>query len=105
MLYSHVAQVDAANASRLQNLTGECKVYKAVDSTKVESEVKILNDTRAPLELCLKVDAQVMLLKNVDTQLVNGNTNSAFNRLPGKSHFLHRAGLSKRQIPLQGHFY
>jgi ATP-dependent DNA helicase PIF1 len=46
--------------------------YGAIDSGKDASRDKILANFMAPKELCLRVDAQVMLIKNVDEQLVNG---------------------------------
>ncbi|CAH8610055.1 unnamed protein product [Dicrocoelium dendriticum] len=72
-LCTHRADAEAWNSKMLSALKGEEKVYRAQDSN---AKYERLLDTicPAPSELRLKVGAQVMLLRNVDTHrgLVNG---------------------------------
>ncbi|GAA6009624.1 hypothetical protein JCM11491_001037 [Sporobolomyces phaffii] len=70
-------QVDLANQNRLRALKGEEYVFKAEDwaGDKTPEQMKTdtyLNNFMAPERLVLKVGAQVMLIKNLDTTLVNG---------------------------------
>lgn len=60
--------------SRLQT---QQEVFKAVDGGSISDEnqkQKMLANFMAPQLLQLRVDAQVMLIKNVDDTLVNGST-------------------------------
>ncbi|CAH8510966.1 unnamed protein product [Schistosoma rodhaini] len=74
-LCTHRADADAWNQRKLSELPGSCKVYRSQDngvgkgiSTTIDSSCP------APSVLNLKVGAQVMLLRNLDTSrgLVNG---------------------------------
>lgn len=52
-------------------------VFRAVDGGTIHDEAqkqKMLANFMAPADLHLRVDAQVMLIKNVDETLVNGST-------------------------------
>jgi len=69
-LYSLRNQVDAANNDRLQHLKGPIHRYTASDW----GDASKLNGCMAPTELELKLDAQVMLIKNLTPNLVNGST-------------------------------
>ena len=71
-LYSHRADVDQENAIQLAKLTGESKSYYAQDSgTKKEDAAKLF---MAPSCLTIKVEAQVILISNLDPpNLVNGS--------------------------------
>lgn len=61
--------MDASNNGRLAALTGEAYKYEAIDSGDKNKADQCI----APRILNLKKDAQVMLLKNYDSQLVNGS--------------------------------
>ncbi|KAG2183553.1 hypothetical protein INT43_006559, partial [Umbelopsis isabellina] len=69
-LYSLRSQVDASNINRLHGLTGPLHRYTA---TNLGDQTK-LKGCMAPEELELKLDAQVMLIKNLTSSLVNGST-------------------------------
>lgn len=55
--------------SRLNNLPGEERIFTAVDT----GHKILMKSCIAPEKLSLKVKAQVMLLKNIDSTLVNGS--------------------------------
>jgi hypothetical protein len=63
-------QVEIANNDRLRHLTGATHRYTANDW----GDQPRLNGCMAPVELELKMDAQVMLIKNLTPSLVNGST-------------------------------
>lgn len=70
-------QVDIANQNRLRALKGEEVIFKAEDwaGDKTPEQMKsdtYLNNFMANERLVLKIGAQVMLIKNLDTTLVNG---------------------------------
>lgn len=73
-LFPTRGEVDSANTSRMMRLSGQEQNYPAVDSgiSDVNVRNKILANFMAPENLVLKKGAQVMLIKNIDTQLVNG---------------------------------
>ncbi len=72
-LYSHNADVDTENRSRLERLPGDEAVFDAKDSPK-KAPSNVFRNFRAPKRLALKVGAQVILLKNDGkTGLVNGS--------------------------------
>lgn len=73
-LFPTRGEVDAANNARMKRLSGQPMEFKAVDSGVVDLNVrnKILANFMAPELLTLKKGAQVMLIKNLDNQLVNG---------------------------------
>ena len=72
-------QVDAENERRLKTLPGESKIYRSRDgpnaagSTQSEQQKKLLENFMAPETIVLKIDAQVMMIKNLDETLVNGS--------------------------------
>jgi ATP-dependent DNA helicase PIF1 len=73
--YPRRQQVDAANAARMAALpSADVRTYDAQDAGKLPSDQRrrVLEGFMAPLSLDLKVDAQVMLIKNLDEELVNG---------------------------------
>ena len=72
-LYSHNADVDQENDQQLRLLPGERIKYKARD-TGTKAAQQILQHCQAPSELLLKLNAQVILLKNLDMYagLANG---------------------------------
>jgi len=69
-------EVENANATRLSQLQGEGRTYSARDESKLldpQQRDKLLSNVMAPPSLTLKVNAQVMLIKNIDDSLVNGS--------------------------------
>ncbi|THG95259.1 hypothetical protein EW026_g6358 [Hermanssonia centrifuga] len=68
-------EVDRANAARLTSLPGPSFKYESRDSGAAppEKRAKLLDNMVATRLLELKIDAQVMLIKNVDESLVNGS--------------------------------
>lgn len=73
-LFPTRSEVDGANNMRMQRLSGQVMTYQATDSGETDQVArdKILSNFLAPEQLTLKKGAQVMLIKNIDTQLVNG---------------------------------
>lgn len=69
-------EVDAANNSKMRLLTGRSETYHAEDSgTIIEKSHrdKLLSNCMAPISIELKINSQVMLIKNIDDGLVNGS--------------------------------
>uniref|UniRef100_A0A1B0FNS8 ATP-dependent DNA helicase n=1 Tax=Glossina morsitans morsitans TaxID=37546 RepID=A0A1B0FNS8_GLOMM len=68
-LCSHTNDADCINETKLENLAGEKVLFKAEDS-----DAHMTKQFQATSELYLKVNAQVMLLKNlnISSGLVNG---------------------------------
>lgn len=67
--------VDKSNGQRMQRLLTEELKFLSSDGgtiTDPDQRTKMLSNFMAPRELRLRVGAQVMLIKNVDEQLVNG---------------------------------
>lgn len=69
------AEVDKANAARLTALPGAIQTFESRDtgSAPADQRAKLLDSMVVPKTLELKVDSQVMLVKNVDDKLVNGS--------------------------------
>lgn len=70
------ANVDDANMNRLRVLPGKVFGFPAVDGgslTDPQQREKFLSNFMAPKELSLKINCQVMLIKNTDETLVNGS--------------------------------
>lgn len=72
-LYPTRAQVDGSNERRLRELPGESHRYEAMDSGDAAVRDKLLANMMSPKSLELKINAQVMLIKNMDDTLVNGS--------------------------------
>ncbi|KAM5367224.1 hypothetical protein ACJZ2D_010134 [Fusarium nematophilum] len=72
-LFSTRNEVERSNESRLRALSGKTRRYDALDSGKEEVRDKLLMNMMAPKSIDLKLDAQVMLIKNLDESLVNGS--------------------------------
>lgn len=68
-------QVEQSNEKRNQDIKGATHNYTAVDAGTVDAETRarLLSNMMAPPRLSLKLDTQVMLIKNVDETLVNGS--------------------------------
>lgn len=62
-------EVDNSNKRRLIELRGDEIEFKAID----EGDPRKIQQCIAPAILQLKLHAQVMLLKNIDAELVNGS--------------------------------
>jgi ATP-dependent DNA helicase PIF1 len=69
------AEVDNANSSRMNMLSGEEMEFHALDSGAADASTreKHLSQFMAQPVLKLKKGAQVMLIKNMDSSLVNGS--------------------------------
>ncbi|OQU97533.1 hypothetical protein CLAIMM_03455 [Cladophialophora immunda] len=74
-LYPRREEVENANQNRMRKLSGQMMTFTAVDTGTVDLNTRkaLLNNFIAPEVLELKKGAQVMLIKNIDTQLVNGS--------------------------------
>ena len=60
----------------MKQLAGKVEVFDAVDggsTLDIKMRVRLLSSCMAPSKLELKVNAQVMLIKNIDEALVNGS--------------------------------
>lgn len=73
--YPRREEVEFANQNRMRKLSGQVMTYNAVDSGVQDPNVRkaLLANFIAPEVLELKKGAQVMLIKNIDSQLVNGS--------------------------------
>ncbi|KIY04102.1 uncharacterized protein Z520_00794 [Fonsecaea multimorphosa CBS 102226] len=74
-LYPRREEVENANQNRMRKLSGQVMTFTAVDTGTAELNTRkaLLNNFIAPEVLELKKGAQVMLIKNIDGQLVNGS--------------------------------
>ena len=75
-LFPRREDVDKSNSARLQALNTDGWTYNSVDGgalTDPAQRDKLLSNFMASKSLPLKVDAQVMLIKNMDETLVNGS--------------------------------
>lgn len=69
-------EVDMANDARMRSLPGSIHSFQAEEGgavTNLQTRDKLLQNCMAPKILELKKDAQVMLIKNMDENLVNGS--------------------------------
>ncbi|XEV05459.1 hypothetical protein FSHL1_010746 [Fusarium sambucinum] len=72
-LFSTRNEVEGSNEKRLRELPGKIMRYEAQDTGKEEVRDKLLVNMMSPKVIDLKVNAQVMLIKNLDESLVNGS--------------------------------
>lgn len=75
-LFSLRCEVDLANTRRMQKIRNVVHTYVAKDGGIVadaDTRKKLFSNCPAPQILQLKETAQVMLIKNIDTTLVNGS--------------------------------
>lgn len=75
-LFPTRAEVDNANNSRLHMLQGAAQIFEARDGGAIIDKAqrdKLLQNCMAPELITLKKGSQVMLIKNVDENLVNGS--------------------------------
>jgi ATP-dependent DNA helicase PIF1 len=68
-------EVENSNWKKMRILAGESRIFNAEDSgtAKGEQLAKLCTNFMAPIKLELKKGSQVMLIKNMDEQLVNGS--------------------------------
>ena len=73
-LFSRNKDVDDLNNRHLNLLEGEPKIFKGYTTGNEINSEYLVKNSRCPKELKLKTNAQVMLLKNIDTEngLANG---------------------------------
>ncbi|KAF5383613.1 hypothetical protein D9615_003724 [Tricholomella constricta] len=75
-LFPRREDVDRSNTSRISRLQTHQERYTSIDGGTIQDEnqkQKMLANFMAPRDLSLRIDAQVMLIKNVDETLVNGS--------------------------------
>ena len=74
-LFATRLEVDRANNTRLNRIAGLAQVYTSVDGGTLANPQRqnLLSNFLATNQLFLKVDAQVMCIKNYDETLVNGS--------------------------------
>ena len=68
--------MDRSNSGRMSRLHTQSEVYQAKDGGSVQDlkqRQKMLSNFMAPEAVTLRIDCQVMLIKNVDETLVNGS--------------------------------
>lgn len=71
-LYATRAKADQYNNTRLMEIDGDDYMYECSDKIQSQSGVNILKQCPAPESIILKKDAQVMLIRNLTADLVNG---------------------------------
>jgi ATP-dependent DNA helicase PIF1 len=75
-LFPRRFEVDSANNARMRSLPGDIHQFQAEEGgavTNPQMRDKLLQNCMAPKILELKMHAQVMLIKNMDENLVNGS--------------------------------
>lgn len=72
-LFSTRAEVEGSNERRLRDLPGKPHRYESMDTGDKAVRDKLLANMMAPKSIELKLNAQVMLIKNLDDSLVNGS--------------------------------
>ncbi|KOS19119.1 ATP-dependent DNA helicase PIF1 [Escovopsis weberi] len=72
-LFPTRAQVDGSNERRMKELPGKAWRYESLDSGDPAVRDKLLLNMMAPKSIELKLNSQVMLIKNLDEGLVNGS--------------------------------
>lgn len=68
-LYALKERVNSYNFDRIEELKGDSEVYVSHD----QGQISTINQCFAPESLELKIDAQVMLKRNLNEALVNGS--------------------------------
>ena len=83
-LFATRNKVEQFNNSRLDTLSTELQVYKSIDKS-TKSNFRLLDSCQAVRELRLKIGAQVMLIKNLSRDLVNGTVGTVISFAPNSS--------------------
>lgn len=68
--------MDAANNAKMQQLAGKAEIFEATDggtTSDIKIRDRLLINCMAPKRVTLKINSQVMLIKNIDETLVNGS--------------------------------
>lgn len=71
-LYATRARADRYNKENLDSIDGESRTYTSIDRYRSKANSSTLDNCPAVLSLELKINAQVMLVKNINKDLVNG---------------------------------
>ena len=71
-LYATKAKADRYNNERLMSIEGQEYIYDCDDFTQRKASSDILKQCPAPASVVFKKGAQVMLIRNLNTDLVNG---------------------------------
>lgn len=93
-------EVDAANSSKMRVLTGNSEAYIADDTGTIADKThrdKLLSNCMAPISIELKMNSQVMLIKNIDETLVNGSLGRVVGFMDEQS--FDRAYLGEEEAP------
>lgn len=93
-------EVDAANNSKMRVLTGNSEAYIAEDTGTIADKThrdKLLSNCMAPISIELKMNSQVMLIKNIDETLVNGSLGRIIGFMDEQS--FDRAYLGEEEVP------
>jgi hypothetical protein len=87
--------VEQSNNARLEALHGDYHDFRAIDTGK---DPRKMESCIAPTMIRLKINAQVMLLKNMDGTLVNGSLGIVIGFV-GEGKFTTLGSLRKRMAP------
>ncbi|RXK41952.1 hypothetical protein M231_00673 [Tremella mesenterica] len=94
-LFPRREDVDRSNAHRLEALLTDGYTYAASDTGTITDPIqrqKVLSNFLAVEQLSLRVDAQVMLIKNMDETLVNGSMGKVIGFCHKQLYFTDTAG-------------
>jgi ATP-dependent DNA helicase PIF1 len=92
--------VERANQSRMHSLTGNPQTYFANDGGTIadaDQRAKLLSNMMAPTHLQLKINSQVMLIKNTDETLVNGSMGHVLGFFDPATYAKNIAGVAEEQ--------
>lgn len=100
-LFPRREDVERSNHNRIQALNTEGFSYVAADGGTIQDDIqreKLLSNFMAPKHMSLKVDAQVMLIKNIDETLVNGSMGKVIGFCHAHDFVLDSSGQWRRDI-------
>ncbi|KAH3900015.1 DNA helicase PIF1 SCDLUD_004332 [Saccharomycodes ludwigii] len=87
-------EVDNANNNKLRELPGHKHVFNAIDggtTTDPKLRENLLFNFLAPKTLELKIGAQVMMIKNIDSTLVNGSLGKVVDFLDSETYMFYQS--------------